>query len=464
MSEIFSDRRQVLTSLGVASGAQFLNHDTRARDDLRKMPTQRLVEAFGAIGDGKVDDSVAFQRAIATALPGEAVGLTGGKSYRLTRSLVFTRPLVINGGTKEHTRLLFDDGTYAQLGGIAAAIILPHERGRGMTGGATARRTALSGFTVAWIGTQETSLNGILIATPVYLDQIDVVSFPGDGFRVEAESKTIGGNANGSSFINCSAQGNRGNGFVFSGNDANACLLLASRAFDNHKAGFYDGSLLGNTYVSAEVDGNLGLGFASTKATPNRSVYIGCYAEPNQRYDLNERNMVLGALGHVTGAAAAMLRALPSGEVFSRTGQVFAQKEEIAADLSHSSGAYLRLSFEGLDFRAEDGQRVRLAKLLSSNYVDLLNGQDPLIRLPSHDVAGNVTSRRPWFPSGMIVGGEGRSGIVGAGTRPPASGSFEVGALWLNDAPAPNKFVGWVCVSPGQPGKWLPFGKIHGDS
>lgn len=460
MSEILSDRRQLLTSLGIASATQALYGDSRSLGNQGTLQTQRQIESFGARGDGETDDSAAFERALASALPGEVIGLSGGRSYRLTRSLVFTRPLVIAGGTKEHTRLLFDDGKYAQLGGIAAAIILPHDRGRGMTSGVTARRTALSGFTVAWVGTKSSRVNGLLIATPTYLDSVDVLSFPGDGFRVEAESNNIGGNANGCSFINCSAQGNEGNGFVFYGNDANACLLLASRAFDNHEAGFYDGSLLGNTYVGAEVDGNSGAGFASTKVAPNRSIYIGCYAEPNQRYDLNDRNMVLGALGHATGSPAAMLRALPSGELFSRTAQVFAATEGIAADLAHSTGSYLRLGCEGLDFRADDGHRLRVAKLLSPNYVDILNGDNPLIRFPSRDVVGNVTSQRPWLPSGMVVGAEGRSGIVGAGPAPPTSGIFEAGALWLNDNPAPNKFVGWVCVSPGQPGRWLPFARI----
>lgn len=462
MSLYVTDRRRVLAMACVTGcSAPALEADSFFFAQGTAVETCPMIEEFGAIGDGASNDSSAFERAIATTPAGGAIRLRGGRSYRLTRSLVLTRPLIITGGTKEHTRLLFDDGNYARLGRFPTAIIIPHELGREFGAGTTARRSALSGFTVAWIGSQSATVHGLLTSAPVYLNEVDTLSFPGDGFRIEAQSEMVSGNANGSSFINCSARSNRGNGFAFHGNNANACVLLGSRAFDNGLDGFYDGSLLGNTYVAGEADGNQGAGYASIKTTPNRSVYIGCYAEPNQRYDLNRRNLVIGALGQLTGISASAIRSLPSGELFSPASQVFAESEDIAAGAAENIGAYLRTGREGIDIGSGDGQRVRLTKLLSENYIDFLNGDEPLIRFPARDVGGNIEAKRPWMPQGMVVGENGASGILGAGSSPPTQGRFGIGALWLNEAPQTYGHIGWVCTMPGQPGRWQPFGRIE---
>lgn len=461
MRDARPDRRQVLAALSLASAAGPAGRSSDPATMLassQRGPGQYRIEDFGAVGDGRSDDSAAFERALASISAGAILLLSAGRQYRLTRSLVFTRPVMLCGGTKEHTRLIFDDGHYAKLGGQHAALILPHERSG--EAGNTARRTVLSGFSIVRQGRRSGMLHGCLIAAPVYLSEVDVNGFEGNGFHVEAESGRIRGNANGGSFMNCSAKENVGHGFFFYGNDANACLLLGARAFDNRKDGFHDASLLGNTYVASEADGNLGAGYASIKTTPNRSIFIGCYAEPSQRYDLNKRNVVLGGLGHFHGQGGVMARALPSGDLFSRMGQVFAPDEESAT----SGAASLRISSDGLDLRHGDGQRVRLMKLLSANYVDILNGDQPLIRFPARQVAGNVSDQRPWLPAGFAVGDSGHSAIVGAGTAPPRKGQFAAGALWLNEAPEPGGFVGWICVASGQPGRWYSFGRIETNS
>ncbi len=418
-----------------------------------------MIEDFGARGDGRTDDSKAFERALAVTGAGGVLVLGGGREYRLTRSLIFTRPLVIVGGAKDNTRLLFDNGSYAQLGGLAAALIFPHEGGTNPI--VSARRSQLSGFTVAWIGESTDVVHGCLISAPVYLSEVNAQGFPGNGFHVEAGSAQIKGNANGTSLINCAAQANRKSGFYFLGNDANACLLMGSRSFDNFDHGFHDESFLGNTYVSCEVDGNQKSGYTSLRTTPNRSVFVGCYAEPNQRYDLNERNLVVGSLGHLNGVGGAALRALPSGDLFSRTGQVYAAEENAAASMDSAPVDAMRVSSAGIDIHHRDGQRIRIAKLLSDNYVDILNGNYALMRMPAKAVTGNVDQSRPWLPGGLTIGSRGRSSIVGAGSKPPADGEFSPGAIYLSDTPAVGGYVGWVCVKAGAPGEWRPFGRIE---
>jgi len=46
------------------------------------------------------------------------------------------------------------------------------------------------------------------------------------------------------------------------------------------------------------------------------------------------------------------------------------------------------------------------------------------------------------------------------GASAPASGSYELGDMCWNTNPQASGHIGWVCVSAGNPGQWLPFGEI----
>jgi hypothetical protein len=46
------------------------------------------------------------------------------------------------------------------------------------------------------------------------------------------------------------------------------------------------------------------------------------------------------------------------------------------------------------------------------------------------------------------------------GTASPTSGSYELGDICWNSNPVAANYIGWVCVSAGNPGQWLPFGEI----
>jgi hypothetical protein len=46
------------------------------------------------------------------------------------------------------------------------------------------------------------------------------------------------------------------------------------------------------------------------------------------------------------------------------------------------------------------------------------------------------------------------------GTTEPKQGSFTKGDICWNQDPGEHNFVGWICVSSGAPGAWLPFGAI----
>lgn len=461
MDDRGADRRQLLAALAFAatpasSAASLAAVPSTSRSPL---PPSVPIEAFGAVGDGNGDDTPAFEKAFEAVVAGTTILLTPGRSYRLTRSLRLTKPLVLKGGAKEDTSLVFDRGNYTSLGDQRGAILFPHldnvdnARERG------AQRSVLTGFSVHWRGGGSTALHGVLVNSPVYLAEIDVHGFPLDGFRIEAATKRLKGNANGSSFTNCSALGNGGHGFAMYGDNANACVFIGARAFDNVGAGFWDASLLGNTYIAAEVDNNKGGGYTSDENLPNTSVFVGCYAEPGQLYRLNPRNIVIGPLGHTNGYCPAMIRSLPSGELFTPTGFIIAK--DIVTAGTKGKEDYCRVSARGIELMHGDGQGVGLYKLLSSDYVDLLNAGHPVMRLPARAVAGNVDVVRPSFPAGFTLGQSGRTGIIGSGTHPPRDGTHAKGALWLNEELDMGGFVGWACIRSGSPGVWRPFGQIH---
>jgi hypothetical protein len=46
------------------------------------------------------------------------------------------------------------------------------------------------------------------------------------------------------------------------------------------------------------------------------------------------------------------------------------------------------------------------------------------------------------------------------GNSIPISGSYNKGDIIWNDDPKPTSFIGWVCITPGTPGIWAPFGAI----
>lgn len=47
-----------------------------------------------------------------------------------------------------------------------------------------------------------------------------------------------------------------------------------------------------------------------------------------------------------------------------------------------------------------------------------------------------------------------------SGTEPPQGGSYVIGDIMWNSAPAAGRYVGWICVQSGNPGVWNPFGEI----
>lgn len=82
---------------------------------------------------------------------------------------------------------------------------------------------------------------------------------------------------------------------------------------------------------------------------------------------------------------------------------------------------------------------------------------------PDAGLQGN--NNGPMNFSGTPVGNIGQLRINdklhGAHTAAPASGTWAVGDIVYNTAPAPSGTIGWVCTSAGTPGTWKTFGAIE---
>lgn len=71
-----------------------------------------------------------------------------------------------------------------------------------------------------------------------------------------------------------------------------------------------------------------------------------------------------------------------------------------------------------------------------------INNPDPAVDLA---VKGGISFSDKKFITGAVV---------------PTEGSFNKGDICWNSNPLPTGYIGWVCIQPGEPGTWLPFGLI----
>lgn len=95
---------------------------------------------------------------------------------------------------------------------------------------------------------------------------------------------TINDNCNNFCLQDVKAHSNAGDGFNTVGPDSNAGYGLHCDGYDNKGYGFYEASFLGNCWIACHTNGNdAGSYTKPDSADNNRSAFINCYAESNQR-------------------------------------------------------------------------------------------------------------------------------------------------------------------------------------
>jgi len=434
-------------------------------------------EMFEAKGDGVTDDTVKLFNCYASVPEGSTIYFDPTASYLLSSAFVLNRNVKLDLGTRDGGAVIkFIGGGSYFAAPYNYCMIAKHSSTplAGYTGDAS--RSEIVGGKIMGDPSLPAGQRGFLGACPTYIKFTRFSNFPDDGCTIGASTvEGVIGNANGSTLEICAANGNGGNGFVTDGNDANACVLTRCNASGNGLFGFYDRSLLGNTFLQCETDANTTGGYAGRKDVPQRSTYIGCYAEGNQPilYDVNKQALRInpqGATGATSASDGVALTVIPTGELYHSKRNVFADNENIAnaGGTGAYPGKYAALDQNGLRFRGAAGDPL-LSLNKTSNYYnwscDATNVHQIVITDPG---IGNLKPFRSVFPFGIVIGtgsgiGSGISAIVGSGTAAPTTGDYRQGAIFLNTVTVAIGFIGWVCVTSsvgGNGGTWKTFGAI----
>lgn len=456
-----------------ALGVSFTRPGGVTLDLQRKTELRVDIEDFGAVGDGVANDTAAFEAALSAVPNGTTINLRGGATYLLKRTLVHSKAIRLEGASREQTIIRFAaDGDYLLVSPTArAAMIFMHPsvqnivgyNGQALTG--YAGRTVLRGVGITGTTGMQALTNGLFIAAPIYVYETDVLSFTANGALVQAgQDQATKGNANGTTFNNVNALGNTLSGFAFIGNDANRCISYGCNAAQNGQYGYYDDSLLGNTFIATEADNNGVGGYFQIATRPAKSAFVAPYSETPAHFSLNPRSAMLGMQGLAVAnraIGAAYFGGLPSGDAYINKGVVYALSETVANVMGGPAdpGKALRVSEDGIDWRMNVGQDLtRFTNVDGPNYLSLYAAGTRSASWCAMDVTGNLKKGVQWAIGGIAFGV--KSAIMGSGAAAPTTGTYEQGAIFLNDTPTAGGKIGWVCVAAGSPGTWKPYGSI----
>jgi Pectate lyase superfamily protein len=244
------------SSLVVAVGLASLSYNVRSQGagsaEQRINPQIDVRTDCGATGDGISDDSAAIQSCIdnhASHTIFFPKSKTSGRcDYKLSQTILFnsySTMLAGDGGTANNNTTLCwtDDVTGINVTGGQGQIL----HNLNLRGGSVFNAVKTDTYTHG-------SADGIRVdGGQVTLRDVLVTGFSRHGVNVDTKKE-----ANGDfwMFQNVRAETNRGDGFHFSGRDANAglCLLCISRL--NQGWGFYDDAVIPSTFIAPVTDAN----------------------------------------------------------------------------------------------------------------------------------------------------------------------------------------------------------------
>ena len=276
----------------------------------------------------------------------------------------------------------------------------------------------------------------------------------------------------------CITAGNGRHGLYVDGEDSNAgvCINLDSSA--NGAIGIYESSFLGNTYMQCHTSGNLG-GSYKADAGVNRSLFLNCYAESGQpATTIDSSSMVLGGTfgSVVTGTALQVVAGQVAGDplIWKSTPTVLPEPprpfEFRIGDVSGTGIVFAVNNEDDTAFPTQLRYRGAVDPFTPSTLVWNLGnyaGYD------GHGVALKFGAfRPPGAPSrdrGMEAGQifttdygtpERSFGLLNQGVRiahaaaVPAGGTWMVGDVVFNKAPATGQPMGWMCTVSGTAGSY----------
>jgi len=117
---------------------------------------------------------------------------------------------------------------------------------------------------------------------------------------------------------------------------------------------------------------------------------------------------------------------------------VLTAKTSLAVKLGETELVYGDANQINIGDKLEQTKPVKVFGKLSVG----INNPDPTVNF---SVGGDVSIGNKRFTNGSVM---------------PTGSNYEVGDICWNTNPQPNSYIGWVCVTQGDPSQWLPFGEI----
>jgi hypothetical protein len=472
-------------NIGGGKGGGFFP-DPQLREDLNGV-TERLtdiainIDLLGADKTGVNDSYNAFFEAINSFPNAESftIMLSSGV-YKISKPLYITRGIMLKGKGKSKTIIDFSGATEKAnapyhsfltvvhsnniIGGSGSSpnpIILPSGQ-IGIDG----RDSVLEDFTIIGNPDATDEQNGIVINAPCELNRVESNNHSGYGIMILAntikDGLNIKGIANHTKLKQTSTSGNKKDGTITWGNDANTFVIDNATSYSNGGWGFYDKSLLGGVLIGTEADSNLVGGYGGDYTTPSRTAYIGTYCEGNQPifYQLSQRALIIGSTGVQPEAGQSYIGTVTQKGIVNYKPINIADSDQLAYDLGGTTGNASRLSKDRLDIRTRIGKdTLTLTQdTVSVNYASILLGSSRSIAFPYDNVTNAIPKGRPYFPNGFALD---TNTSIEVGSAIPTTGTYNKGQIILNTAPNAGGYLGWVCVTGGTSGTWKGFGLIE---
>jgi len=263
---------------------------------------------------------------------------------------------------------------------------------------------------------------------------------------------------------------NGSDGLYVDGADANAGLALKVNSSNNGGYGIVDSSFLGNTYIGCHTDGNT-LGPIVTDDPNAQSVFIGCYAETGEAILVSPTIMIGGLNSSAARVSAASSAFVLGGGAAVRKPYTYIDYRgatTIGSTLGRNDNSMSAMTFGALtESSGLDAWKLKFDNINNAWFLQFAGSVffEPIRYLNSASTLyTNKGLTGPVFQNGYGVRNAGNAaGTAKArllGTAAPVSGTYEVGDIVYNSAPASGGYIGWVCTVAGTPGTWNTFGLI----
>ena len=311
--------------------------------------------------------------------------------------------------------------------------------------------------------------HGISMRQMMQVRNSQVTNFAGNGVNIVADVSGSGitlGNANGWSLRDVIVWECQ-NGVYVQGGDSNAGIGHGVNVLSARNRGIWDSSFLGNTWIGCEVATTTGAAYVADNANA-RSVFLGCYSEGDcAPSSFISPSMVIGGLQGAGLTGPYFYTDTANGGFISNVG---------LSTGTYTMG-YLQSATSGVGLSYLDTKNAlpwtfskttgrwgyQWAGLGTQQYIQWYDGN----ATPANGYARDISSVNAPSGANAALGISGHySGNYtqmlwrDLGTAAPTSGAYLQGDIIYNSAPTAGGFIGFVCVTAGNPGTWKTFGAI----